>query len=379
MKRIIITFLILLFIPATSLSAEVTSLSHGFQPERRLWFGWNLSKDFETNMTDPGNLATANYLYGAGVNKILESIMDDSIWRRTLELMLDTPFPMILSTYLHEYGGHRWVVLENGGKIVKMEVHFIDGGIKAIFDDYDARISSRVAAAGISRQNLAVEYNISEVIGREFNLSDHVWILRNQLLVTYYLDKADSSYSGYKEYGSDIELWIRNTADSEKLNSDVKKGTVWQGLGLIQPLWYTARYWWTGEKDLIPTWYLTPQAELTDAGVMFNLNIYKSFENGLFLKSRIGYGKDRIESDDMYALEVELSSIPLFWDLHCGVRAGFSDTLDTNYNLGASLTRDFGQVSVGVDGNYYSEGYHRESPRAYGSYSEITFWLAYSF
>lgn len=302
--------------------------------------------------------------------------------QRTLEIGYSFPLAFYMSIAGHERGGHGETALANGAEDTSPHV-FYEGGAYS-WEGLPEEGKLKTSAAGMTWTNRSAEEVISRnLLGKEVTVSNLIWFGIGQIdTASYIISKTDEpkreDYIRYGSYGRDTERWIRLLSDEDyeravHLYGDLRVGGYWQGLGLVPPLLAGLDYWFTGSLHKAPRFWLNPQTELTDAGVMYNLDVYHLLiGREILIKGRLGYGRDRVEKEGMYAAELGVSGIPIFWGVKGGLRGGVSETLGPNHSYGLSLSRTFGNFELGVEYDHYN-GHHRRNPKAEGDFSEVVF------
>lgn len=350
-------------------------MADGQRESLKIELTWNFNKNLFQNFLSTENLHTGYNITACGIRRIIKP---KNLLSRTTEIGLALPFSISLSVLNHE-GGHEWVAIENGALETWIEWNLRQfwTGKACYVGKFSKEQKAKFAAAGLIRQNQAATRIIDQNLGKTITISELMWFANNQRDVSsWFITTSKPRGDDYGLRSHDVEMWIANVADfsigtMNSLYDDVTLGAVWQKLGLIVPAFAGIKYWLFGKEFKMPNWYLNPQAELTDAGVMYALGIWYQLDNDIMLKIRPGWGRDRIQDDTLIALEIEASDIPLpFWGTKGRIRGGFSKTLKTSALIGISMEKPLsGKIAIGIDANYYS-GYHRHNPRANGSYSE---------
>jgi len=371
MKKTMVVLIVILAVTMVLTGNLVAEMKEPLELELE----WNFSKNLHLNLMSTTNLYTGYSVVGY---RIRRAIPGNKFRDRTAEIVLTVPFTVAFSGFGHE-GEHELACMENGAQ--DTSIRYESGYFQYNYTgDIDSGSEARVISAGLAWQNRSAEEVITRNLDREVPVSEILWFGVNQLCASNYAYMTKRVYGNrYGHDCGDIASWISwlswtenfDPLTEEHLSDDVKLGADWQVVGSILPIYSGLSYWFAGREQKMPNWWFNTQFELTDVGVMYALSGWYQFENGIQAKFRHGYGKNRVEGRDMFSFEGEVSDIPLFRDITGGFRAGFSKTSEDAISAGLSLKKPLWKnMAVGLGANYYS-GYHRNNPRANGSWAEI--------
>lgn len=345
---------------------------------------FNGSKSLKHNALSGENIHLVYILTTRGMDIVAKP---DNILERGGEVVLKSSLALFLRQLPHE-GEHSLAIKENGAENTSISFgNGINGGRVLYKGLLSNKERARVVSAGIDATNEVVDDSIDHALGKNISISEVLWIGANQGYASSYVyfntSSPENCLGGCKDSFSDPEAWYGSLANSDikimnNLYEGVRRGAAWQSLGLAIPLYYGLKYLVTGEESALPNWWLNPQFDMTDAGVLYALGIWHKTEGGTVIRIRPGYGKNII-GKTMMALEVELSNISLSEKIKGGISGGFAKTKNNSSFVGASLERKLtDNFSLGVETAYY-DGYNRKNPRAEGSWVDASVFIGISF
>ncbi len=339
-------------------------------------FSFNESKDTEANLLSGDNIHAVYTLVVAGAKRVTGE--PNSFFERSIEITLAGAFANELRLLGHE-GAHAFVARENGAWKTELR-----RGSFSYWGNLNDSEKSRVAASGLDWVNTSAEDVFTRNLGKKISAAEVLWFVLNQQNASTYvytgIRSPDECLSECRASSDDPEQWygILGNSDLEvmdKLYEDLKIGAAWQALGLVAPIYHGMEYWVSGKEYTMPGWWVNPQFDMTDAGVMYALGIWGKTAGGLIVRLRPGYGKNRIDGGHMTAFEVELSNIRITEKIKGDIRGGLSKTLKSSDFVGASIERSLDhKFSVGLDANYY-DGYNRSNPKADGGWKDASLFV----
>ena len=341
-------------------------------------FSYNKSMDREANLLGADSMHSLYSLTNIGAKKIIGK--PNSFSGRSAEIIFASLLGHITKTMAHEEG-HVFTARVNGAYETEInnDVYWWRGNLN------DAE-RIKVSTAGLDWVNVEAEKTINRNMGKKINVSELIWFGLNQVNAPGYVftktDTPEKCLDDCRYNTNDTVKWYGLVGKSDldimdKLYSDLKVGAAWQALGLFVPIYHGIKYWSAGKEYTMPNWWFNPQFDMTDVGVMYALSVWHKSESGTTVHLRPGFGKNRVESGHIKALEVELS-IP-YSNYVFGIRGGSYKTLKRSHSFGVSAEKVVSKNwSVGVDIDQYS-GYHRKNPKANSDWHETLIFAKVSF
>ncbi len=367
MRRINLAILVVLFIflavPITTSASEIK-------------FSINGAKDVEANFLSEDNIHATYTLVIAGAKRVTGE--PHSFFKRSVEVALTGAVAREFRLLGHE-ANHAFVARENGA---------FDTQIRRRGFTYSGNLSDssklRVTASGFDWVNTSAEDVYTRNLGKKISITELSWLLLNQVNPSAYIffdtRSPDECLGGCRVANADSEQWygIIGNSDLEsmdRLYKDLRIGAAWQALGLVVPSYHVMKYWVAEKEYTMPGWWVNPQFDMTNVGVMYALGMWYRTDGGLVVRLRPGYGKNRVAGGHMTAFEVDLSNIRITEKLKGGIRGGISEVLKSSNFVGASIERSSGGMfSVGIDANYYY-GYHRNNPVIDGHWEDAALFV----
>jgi hypothetical protein len=339
-------------------------------------FSLNAAKDTEANLLSGDNIHAVYTLVIAGAKGVTGE--PNSFFKRSVEVALIGALAREFRLLGHE-ANHAFVARENGAWSTE---------IRRRGFTYSGNLSDseklRVTASGFDWVNTSAEDVYTRNLGKKISVTELSWFVLNQLNPSTYIffdtKSPDECLSECRVANADSEQWygIMGNSDLETMNKlykDLRIGAAWQTLGLVLPSYHVAKYWVAGKEYTLPGWWVNPQFDMTDAGVMYALGMWYKTDGGLIVRLRPGYGKNRVAGGHMTAFEVGLYDIRITKKLKVGIRGGISEALKSSNFVGASIERSAGdKFSVGIDANYY-DGYNRNNPVADGNWKDAALFV----
>lgn len=364
MKKTLILF-VLIFTATTAQGAEVI-------------VDYSNSLNTEANILSLNNIHAVYTFTTEGTKRIMGK--PRNFFFRGLEIGLSG----ILASKLHKIGhegAHAFSAEENGAWKTKI---FLDHC--TYWGDFSNQDYVKISMAGLNWENKSAENSIVRSIGKEMSATELLWFgINQQCLVTTSLFNTDKleNYSNPKKDSNDLVKWIMYLGDSEdireKLYTDIRRGAMWQSLGLFVPAYYGLNYWVTGEEKTMPNFWANPQCDMTDTGVLYALGIWYKTEKNFVIHARPGYGVNRNDDESIMSLELGISGFKITEKIEGSLKCGFSKTLNDSYSVEASVEKSFTpNFAVGISGNYYS-GYHRENPSSDESWGKASLFCKFIF
>jgi len=359
---------------------------------------------------NPTNAYSGHALTSYGIQSWLYDENDPSpktFGRRTAELFL-LENSMLFFLILGHEGGHYRTMVGSGKKGVTITLEpglylnlfpplqgaYVSNDQYSIFDEEK---NSKMYAAGITANNQSAEEIITRSLGKKINLSEVLWYFGNQISYGINMLRAGdpSASTGLeKELGRenvccggqrDIGNWLGSTASFDcelesKLLKDLKTGNTWQGLSLPLPLASAMGYWLFNKESNLPDYWAQTQSELTDRGVLYNLDVWWKNSDRFMSKVRVGYGNNRFDAKNpLWQVEMETFNSPVtVWGTQLDVALGVVNTKKRSYRIGGTFNHQFDKLKASLVTNAYT-GYHRLSPIAIGGWNEVKVKLGYAF
>jgi len=356
------------------------------------------------------NMHSGHALASYGIESWLYDENDPSpktFGRRTAELFL-LENSMLFFTALGHEGAHYRIAKVQDEKNVM--IHLQPGLFYGIFpplegayvsyentplDDTEGK--NKGSAAGLAWNNQSAGETITRNLGKKANLSESLW---------YFVSQGSYSLTMLREGGllkskalgvslgrenvcwggnRDIGHWTEQTANYDcgiiaKIEKDVNAGNTWQALSLPLPLFSILSYWTANKGYSLPNYWAQTQTELTDRGVLQNLDVWWKNSDGFTSKFRVGYGNNRFDAKNpLWQMEMETFNSPMtFGDTQLDVALGVVNTKKRNYRIGGTFNRQFDKLKASLVANAYT-GYHRLSPIAGGGWNEVKVKVGYTF
>lgn len=297
------------------------------------------------------NFTANSLLFFDNVNlAVINSLPSRSnILDRTLKIAGSGIGGVILSVLGHE-AAHGLAALRNGGKNIRINWSpetFWTGSCRSV-GNFSNLERQKISSAGLNWQNSIADKVVGENTGKEVDVSQLLLFGLNQLNFTLYYFRSTSKPFESSSSADPIN-WARYVAGDDMtvarlVYDDLRKGAVWQAAGAVIPLWVGINYWLFGKEYRMPNWWVNPQAELTDAGVMFTLSIWHRFESsGAVVKIKPGYGQNRVQEKNkalpMYSLETQ-AQIPIKGFV-VEMSGNYSHTLRTAMSFGVGISYKF--------------------------------------